>query len=229
MALIFTGKKIIAKKIITRDSNYLGNYKKDRSVHLFNHDRVRSTRVVGWCHNAVHQGYIDAWLLEKHNCLNKAGDGAKCEHFEKLNNMYWGLSHPKAIRTPKIAKKRAKKDEELTAAQIAEISVEIDATQRRRRKNYGRTKIWGPKLPIEKVAATAKKLLLKKDAYMTTLRDLGDYYEATYIAENYTILKDESHMLRKLYGNGFKMRYVRTDIEKVRYLLDRAKGTDWEG
>jgi len=47
MALIFTKKKIIAKRIITRDSNYLGDYKKDRSVHLFNHERARSIRVVG--------------------------------------------------------------------------------------------------------------------------------------------------------------------------------------
>jgi len=226
MALIFTKKKIITKRIITRDSNYLGDYKKDRSVHLFNHERARSTRVVGWCHNVIHQGYIDIRLLEEHNCLNVSGDGTKCEHFEKINNIYWNLLNPKAVRTPKIAEKPTKQDEELTAAQIAEISVAIDETQKRGRKNYGRKKIWEPKPPIEKITATARKLLLKKDAYMTSLRDLGDYYEVTYIAENYITLKDESYLLRTLYGNRFKMRYVRTDIEKVRYLLDRAKGAN---
>ncbi|MCL2158343.1 MAG: hypothetical protein FWH48_02930 [Oscillospiraceae bacterium] len=218
MAFIFTKKKVIAKRIITRDSNYLGDYKKDRSVHLFNHERVRSTRVVGWCHNVIHQGYIDAWLLEKHNCLNVLGKDTECEHFEKINNTYWGLLRPKTNKTPKIADKPIKQDKELTAAQIAEISVAIDATQKRRKK------IWEQKPPIEKISATTRKLLLKKDAYMTSLRDLGDFYEVTYIAEKFIILKDESYILRTLFGNRFKMRYVRTDIEKVRYLLNRAKG-----
>ena len=169
-------------------------------------------------------GYIDARLLEKHNCLNVSGDGAKCEHFEKINNIYWGSLRPKAIRTPKITEKPIKQNEELTAAQIAEISVAIDETQKRGKKNYGKKKIWEQKPPIEKISETARKLLLKKDAYMTSLRDMGDFYEITYIAENFITLKDESYILRTLYGNRFKMRYVRTDVEKVRYLLSRAKG-----
>ena len=85
MALICTRKKIIARRIIRRDSKYLGDYKKDRSVHLFNHERVRSSRVVGWCHNLIHQGYIDTHLLEQHKCLVIC-NGAECKHLEKLND-----------------------------------------------------------------------------------------------------------------------------------------------
>ena len=98
------------------------------------------------------------------------------------------------INASKVTEKPIKQNEELTAEQIAEISVAIDETQKRGRKNYGKKKIWEQKSPIEKITATARKLLLKKDAYMTSLRDMGDYYEVTYIAENYITLKDESYL-----------------------------------
>jgi len=221
MALIVTKKKIIAKRIIKRDSNYLGNHKKDRSVHLFNHERVRSSRVIGWCHNVIHQGYIDICLLERHKCL-KSSNGSQCECFEKIDNIYWGLTQ----KPNEIPKPVTKQDDEVTAAQIAEISVAIDETLKRGKKNYGKKKVWEQKPPIERITATARKLLLKKDAYMTSVRDLGDFYEVTYIAESMVMLKDVSYMLRAIYGTGFKMRYVRTDTEKVRYLLNRAKYTE---
>jgi len=222
MALIITKKKIIAKRIIQRGSNYLGDYKKDRSVHLFNHERVRSSRVIGWCHNVIHHGYIDSRLLEQHKCLNVSSRGTKCEYFEQINNMYWHLTQ----KTNSIPQITAKQKEEVTDAQIAELSVAIDETQRRRKNNRTSQKINKPKPPIEKIMATAKKLLLEENAYMTSLRDFGDYYEVTYIAEDRILLKNVSYILHTLYGKGFKIRYVRTDIEKVRYLLKKAKSTE---
>ena len=57
---------------------------KKPEVFLIDGTPVKSTKVVAYCNNATHWGWLNGHLMQEHNCLEK-----KCPYFEKANSDYW--------------------------------------------------------------------------------------------------------------------------------------------
>ena len=63
------------------------------------------SKVIGYCHNIKHTGYINKHLLQEHKCLEK-----QCPLFEKYNPSYWGRLEKERKDRQKLYKKaKAKK------------------------------------------------------------------------------------------------------------------------
>ena len=113
LAQKITQKRTPQKKPeIKIDISSLGPMKeiKKPDVFLIDGSPVKSTKVVAYCNNATHWGWLNGRVMQEHNCLGK-----NCPFLEKANPNYWAN-----IERNRIKKEfeRTKKKEK--AAQIKE-------------------------------------------------------------------------------------------------------------
>ena len=57
---------------------------KKETVFLFDGTPVKSSKVIAYCNNATHYGWINKGLMKKHRCIEK-----ECPYMEKANQSYW--------------------------------------------------------------------------------------------------------------------------------------------
>ena len=111
-ALKQTSLKPQKKPEIKIDISSLGPMKeiKKDDVVLIGGSPAKRAKVVAYCHNATHRGWLSARLMQAHNCLDK-----KCPFFKKANPEYWAN-----IERNRIKKKQDRIEKKEKTAQIKE-------------------------------------------------------------------------------------------------------------
>jgi len=59
-------------------------YDVDEYVMLLDKNPCKFSKVVGFCHNNLHRGYISKSLLKSHECIEK-----ECTLLERFDHRYW--------------------------------------------------------------------------------------------------------------------------------------------
>ena len=80
--------------------------------------QISRSRIVGWCHNRIHEGAINKSLLDEHDCLGK-----ECRFFEKhTKSSYW-----EELEKQRLAKERRKEKERQEKARKLDEASQLTA------------------------------------------------------------------------------------------------------
>lgn len=70
-----------------------------------NGSKCNKKNCIGYCHNAIHRGYLSLALMKQHKCIER-----ECKYFKKIKNSYYWMHKEKAKKKFNENKQR-KKDE----------------------------------------------------------------------------------------------------------------------